>query len=347
MAKELIDKTAYRSLLKEVKKVILKARLKAAFLLNKEQVQLYYNVGRCIVEKQQAEKWGKGVVEKLSIDLQKELGSEEGFSPQNLWYMRQFYVEYNEDAELVNLASLIPWGQNIVIISKIKNREERKYYLQSTAQMGWSRSILHNQIKAKAYKNHKLLPRQHNFKNTLPSHLLEQADEMLKSKYNLDFLGISQPIHERQLENRLIEKLKNFILELGYGFTFMGNQYRLELKNKEYFVDLLFFHRKLRCMVAIDLKIGCFEPEFAGKMNFYLNLLDDKVRMQDENPSIGIILCATKNSVEVEYALKGIAKPIAVAEYELKKSVPQKLQKQLPSAKELQDVIKSELKTNK
>ncbi len=347
MTKKLINKTIYNALLREVKLVIQTAKLKVAFLLNNEQMQLYFNVGKCIVDKQEIEDWGKGVVEQLSIDLQKELDVTEGFSPDNLWKMRQFYLAYKDEHELLSIASFIPWGQNIVVISKIKKREERKYYLQATAQMGWSRNVLINQIKANAFKRQKQLPKQHNFKKALPAHLQEQADEMLKSTYNLGFLGINKPIHERQLESRLIEKLKHFILELGYGFSFMGNQFRIELNKKEYFIDLLFFHRKLRCLVAIDLKIGNFEPEYAGKMNFYLNLLDDKVRMKDENPSIGIILCAEKKSVEVEYALKGINKPIAVAEYQMKKSVPKKLQKQLPSVKELTEIIREEFKKEK
>ncbi len=344
MAKTKIEKSAYNALLNEVKSEVIKARLKAASLLNSEQVRLYYNVGRCIVEKQHSEAWGKSVVEKLSHDLQKELGSSEGFSPQNLWYMRQFYSEYKGNKEMLSMASMIPWGQNIVIFSKIKRKEERKYYFKATSQLGWSRNVLLNQIKANAYGRHKKLPKQHNFRKALPSHLQGQADEMLKSKYNLDFLGINKPIHERQFENRLIERIKKFILELGYGFSFIGNQYRIQLNAKEYFVDLLFFHRHLQCLVAIDLKIGSFEPEFAGKMNFYLNLLDDQVKLVNENPSIGIILCAEKNSVEVEYALKGINKPIAVSEYELRKTIPKKLQKQLPSSKELSDLISTEFK---
>ena len=258
--------------------------------------------------------------------------------------MRQFYLEYYQDMKLFAMACKIPWGQNIVILGKLKDKKEQEYYLQATGQMGWSRNVLLNQIKADAYKNHAVLPKQHNFKKALPDYLAEQADEMLKSKYNLDFLGLTRPIHERQLENRLIEKLKTFLLELGYGFTFIGNQYRLELNKKEYFVDLLFFHRHLKCLVAIDLKIGLFEPEFAGKMNFYLNLLDDSVRMQDENPSIGIILCADKNAVEVEYSLRGIENPIAVAEYELKKNVPRRFHKQLPTAKELHDLVLKEIR---
>ncbi len=213
--------------------------------------------------------------------------------------------------------------------------------------MGWSRNVLLNQIKANAFIRHKQFPKQHNFKKTLPTHLQVQADEMLKGTYDFGFLGVNRPMHERQLENRLIEKLKYFILELGYGFSYIGSQHRLELGRKEYFVVLLFFHRKLRCLVAIDLKIASFEPEFAGKMNFYLNLLDDMVRMSDENPSIGIILCAEKNSVEVDYALKGIEKPIAVAEYQLKKSIPKALKGQLPSVKELTELIMREIKNDR
>jgi predicted nuclease of restriction endonuclease-like (RecB) superfamily len=286
-------------------------------------------------------------VEKLANDLQKRFRGYSGFSARNLWDMRRFYEAYNAHAKLRQLVAEIPWGHNLLLLNKISNPEESRYYIETTIQMGWSRNTLLNQIKAHAYNKHRLLPKQHNFKKALPVHLLQQADEMLKSKYNLDFLGIAQPMHERELESKLVEKLKNFILELGYGFSFLGNQYRLALKSKEYFVDLLFFHRKLRCLVAVDLKMGSFEPEFAGKMNFYLNLLDEKVRMDDENPSIGIILCADKDSVEVDYALKGIAKPIAGAEYEFKKTVPRKFQKQLPSAYELQAVIRTEMKKKK
>ena len=343
MQKGLVDLKEYGELLNDILFVIKQTRLLAAYSLNNGQIQLYFEIGKKIVSRQKTEKWGKRVVEQLSLDIAKDTGANEGFSPQNLWFMRQFYLEYHQDLKLFTLACLIPWGQNIVIFSKIKDKKEQAYYLQATGQMGWSRNVLLNQIKADTYRHHKLLPKQHNFTNALPDYLAEQADEMLKSKYNLDFLGLTRPIHERELENRLIEKLKTFLLELGYGFTFMGNQYRIDLQEKEYFVDLLFFHRKLKCLVAIDLKIGQFKPEFAGKMNFYLNLLDDVVRMQDENPSIGIILCADKNAVEVEYSLKGIDKPIAVAEYELKKNVPRRFYKQLPTPKELNDLVLKEI----
>ena len=345
MKKGKTDLTDYSELLNDILNVIQYTRLRVAYSLNNEQIQLYFEIGKKIVSRQKTDKWGKRVVEMLSLDIAKATGMIEGFSPQNLWFMRQFYLEYHQDLKLFEMACKIPWGQNIVIFGKIKDKKEQEYYLQATGQMGWSRNVLFNQIKADAYKNHLLLPKQHNFKKTLPDYLAEQADEMLKSKYNLDFLGLTKPIHERQLEKRLIEKLKTFLLELGYGFTFMGNQYRLELQTKEYFVDLLFFHRNLKCLVAIDLKVGQFEVEFAGKMNFYLNLLDDLVRMKDENPSIGIILCADKNAVEVEYSLKGIEKPIAVAKYELLKNVPRRFHKQLPTPKELHDLVLNEIRS--
>ncbi len=338
---------SYNQFLKQVVDKISNTKINLARIVNTELVSLYWNIGKLILEKQQEQEWGNSIVEKLAADLQIKFPSYEGFSSRNLWDMRRFYEAYKNHPKLRQLVAEIPWGHNLLLLNKITDTEECLYYAGATRQMGWSRNVLLNQIKANAYTRHKKNPKQHNFKKALPAHLQEQADEILKSKYNLDFLGINKPVHERQFENRLIEKIKNFILELGYGFSYIGNQYRIPLNGKEYFVDLLFFHRHLQCLVAIDLKIGGFEPEFAGKMNFYLNLLDDHVKLANENPSIGIILCAEKNSVEVEYALKGINKPIAVSEYELRKTIPKKLQKQLPSTKELTDLIKVEFKRKK
>ncbi|MBI4645175.1 MAG: DUF1016 family protein, partial [Bacteroidia bacterium] len=230
-------------------------------------------------EKQNEYGWGKSIVEKLSIDLNNLFDGRDGFSPQNLWYMRQFYQEYKEFPELFKLALNIPWGQNILIMSKVKNIEERKYYLKATAGNSWSRSVLLNQIKADAYQVYLENPKKHNFKLALPEYLAEQAEETLKSKYNLDFLGITKPILERQFENLMVENVKKLILELGYGFCFIGNQYRLYLGKKYYDVDLLFFHRKLRCLVAIELKTTEFEPEHSGKLDYYLELLNNQMKV--------------------------------------------------------------------
>ena len=223
----------------------------------------------------------------------------------------------------------------------------RLYYLRATASFGWSRNVLLNQIKAGAYERAVKEKKTHNFALALPEHFAEQADEMLKSCYNLEFLGIRRPMKERELEDRLIARLQHFILELGYGFCFVGRQYRLALGQKEYFVDLLFYHRFLKALVAFDLKVGPFEPEHAGKMDFYLNLLNDKERGPDDQPSIGIILCAEKDDVEVEFALKTKANPIGVAEYQLQPKLPAEFKGRLPTAKQLADAVRAALPPRK
>lgn len=241
------------------------------------------------------------------------------------------------------LVAGVPWGHHVLLQSKIKDPAAMFYYLRATAQFGWSRSVLLNQIKGQAYERAVKEKKTHNFELALPEHFAEQADEMLKSRYNLEFLGIARPMKELELEERLISRLQQFILELGYGFCFVGRQYRLALGKKEYFVDLLFYHRFLKALVAFDLKIGGFEPEHAGKMDFYLNLLNEKERGPDDGPSIGIILCAEKDDVEVEFALKTKANPIGVAEYVLSEKLPSEFRGKLPTAKQLADAVRESL----
>jgi predicted nuclease of restriction endonuclease-like (RecB) superfamily len=228
-------------------------------------------------------------------------------------------------------------------LNKLTNPVARLYYLRATAQLGWSRSVLLNQIKARAYERAVKEKKTNNFALALPEHFAEQADEMMKSRYNLEFLGIGRPMKERELEDRLIERLQQFLLELGYGFCFVGRQYRLALARKEYFVDLLFYHRFLKALVAFDLKIGSFEPEHAGKMDFYLNVLNEKERGPDDQPAIGIILCAEKDDVEVEFALKTKNNPIGVAEYQLQAKLPAEFRGRLPTAKQLADAVRGAL----
>ena len=245
------------------------------------------------------------------------------------------------------LVAAVPWGHHANVLAKITDPAARLYYLRATAQLGWSRSVLLNQIKAGAYERAVKEKKTHNFALALPEHFAEQADEMMKSRYCLEFLGIGRALKERELEDRLIAHLQRFILELGYGFCFVGRQYRLALGKKEYFVDLLFYHRFLKALVAFDLKIGPFEPEHAGKMDFYLNLLNDKERAPDDQPSIGIILCAEKDDVEVEFALKTKANPIGVAEYQLQARLPAEFKGRLPTAKQLADAMRAALPTTK
>jgi predicted nuclease of restriction endonuclease-like (RecB) superfamily len=239
------------------------------------------------------------------------------------------------------LVASIPWGHHVNLLTGVADPAARIYYLRATAQLGWSRNVLLNQIKAGAYERAVKEKKTHNFALALPEHFAEQADEMMKSRYNLEFLGIGRAVKERELENRLVERLQQFLLELGYGFCFIGRQYRLALGRKEYFVDLLFYHRRLKALVAFDLKIGSFEPEHAGKMDFYLNLLNEKERGPGDQPSIGIILCAEKDDdVEVEFALKTKTNPIGVAEYRLQPRLPAKFKGRLPSEKQLAAAVR-------
>ncbi len=246
-----------------------------------------------------------------------------------------------------DLVAACPWGHHRLMLDKVPEPAARLYYLRATAQLGWSRSVLLNQVKAGAYERAVKEKKSHNFSLALPEHFAEQADEMMKSRYNLEFLGIGRAMKERELEDRLIGRLQQFILELGYGFCFVGRQYRLALGRKEYFVDLLFYHRFLKALVAFDLKIGSFEPEHAGKMDFYLNLLNDKERAPDDQPAIGIILCAEKDDIEVEFALKTKANPIGVAEYQLQAKLPAEFKGRLPTAKQLAGFVREVLPSRK
>ena len=331
--------SAYNNFFKEIIDTINSARYQAFKSINKFHIGQNYEIGRIIIENQKTNNWGKSIVETLSQDINKVLDGVKGYSPQNLWRMRQFYLEYESNSELLEYALKIPWGQNMLVIHQVKNPDERKYYLEATEKLGWSRAVLLNQIKANAYQHHLIDNKTSNFEEALPTHLSEQANEALKSEYNLDFLGITKPILERELENKLVEKIRDLILELGYGFSFISNQYRLKLNQKEYFVDLLFYHRLLKCLVAIELKTVEFEPEFAGKMNFYLELLDEQEKQPDDNPSIGIILCPLKDDVEVEYALRIQNKPIGVSEYKLTQQLPDKFKGKLPSSKEIKQML--------
>jgi predicted nuclease of restriction endonuclease-like (RecB) superfamily len=365
----------YAAFITELKGRVESARLRAGRAVSCELILLYWDIGRGIAEKQQTLGWGDAVVEMVAADLRRSFPQMTGFSPRNVWDMRRLYTTYTApeflalaaqeiedrdagqilqqpaaelggglkrlesaaklaDIKAINflrqLVAEIPWGQNLVILNKLTDPAARFYYLRATARFGWTRDVLLNQVKARAYER------------AVPEHFAEQADEMLKSRYSLEFLGIARPMRERELEDRLIGRLQQFILELGYGFCFVGRQYRLGLGQKEYFVDLLFYHRFLKALVAFDLKLGTFEPEHAGKMDFYLNLLNEKERGPDDRPSIGIILCAEKDDVEVEFALKTKANPIGVAEYQLQPKLPAEYKGKLPTAKQLADVVRRE-----
>ena len=313
-----INHNQYGEILRYIIAEIKSTRIVIARRVNSTMMQMYWNIGKRLSVEKLERGYGSSVVKCLSADLQREFPDTTGFSPRNLWNMKSFYEFYAlADEKVQQLAALLPWMHNVLIISRVKTLDEAAYYLREAHESSLSRNILLNFIKADSYRNLKLLPEHNNFATTLPEELYEQANEILKSTYNLEMLGLKHPLKERELELRLVEKIKFFLLELGAGFSFIGNQYRLTHNDKEYFVDLLLFNRKLHSLVAIELKVGEFEPEFVGKMNYYLGLLDDKMKQEDENPSIGIILCASKGKVDIELALRDFNKPIGVAEYRL------------------------------
>ena len=330
----------YKGTLELIKQEIQTAQFQVVKSITKEHIELYWKIGKIILEKQNDEGWGKSIVEKISKDLRQDYPESSGYSARNLWDMRRFYFRYSSNEKLRQLVAEIPWGQNLLILSKIKDDKEAEFYLNATKEYGWSRNVLLNQIKAQAYK--RALPdnKTHNFQTALPEFLLEQADEALKSEYNLEFLGLKEGVKERELENKMIEKIRDVIMEFGAGFAFLGNQFKLKLGKKEYFIDLLFYHRKLQCLVAVELKVGEFKPEYAGKLNFYLEILDNTEKTENENPSIGILLCAEKDTLEVEYALRTTNKPIGVAEYQLTKELPKKYKQYLPDNKMIIEKLK-------
>jgi len=338
----------YIEFIKELKQKISSIKNKAALSINKTMIALYLDIGRDIVGKQNDLGWGRSIVEQMAKDLQKEFGERSGYSTQNLWYMRQFFLAYKDNLNLQQLVGEIPWGQNILIFSKCKDKNEQEYYIKNTIEFGWNRKILMHHVKTNLFSRDIEKTKQNNFLESLPEDLSVLANNMMKSEYNLEFLNISKKAKELEVESAIVENIKRFILELGYGFTFVDNQYKLILEENEYFIDLLFFHRKLNCLVAIELKIGKFKPEYAGKMNFYLNLLNAQVKMPHENPAIGIILCTDKKNSEVEYALHNINQPLGVSIYTVKDELPEEFDGILPKPEDLlKELNLNEIANNK
>lgn len=327
----------YRALLGEVKERIRSAQYEALKAVNKEMVGLYWDIGRMIVERQDIEGWGKAVVEQLAADLRTEFPGVGGFSASNLWRMKAFFEAYTGLEKLAPLVREIGWSHNLTILERCKDPLEREFYLRMTRKFGWSKNVLIHQIDNQSYE--KSLLGQTNFDKALTPELRAQAKLAVKDEYTFDFLELGEEHSERELERALIARIEDFLRAMGGMFAFMGSQYRLEVDGKEFFIDLLLFHRRLRCLVAIELKVGEFLPEFVGKMQFYLTALDRQVRQEDENPSIGIILCKEKSRTIVEYALHDARKPIGVATYEITKTLPKALKGQLPSPKDIAHLL--------
>jgi predicted nuclease of restriction endonuclease-like (RecB) superfamily len=367
-----ISPIAYAAFLSDVANAVQQHRVHAIQTVQTISNQLYWNIGELIIKKQAEFGWGKSVILLLSQDLPRLIGEGVSWSPRNLQFMKQLVAEYSNvnqlgshlDLENLNvnqpdshlessnvkqaashlenvkkLISEVPWQHNVLILQKVKDPKARIFYLKSTIQNKYSRAVLLHQIKADAYSNFIQNPSQNNFAAALPEHLIEQAQESIKSVYSLDFLDINKPVTERELERTMVEKVKRLMMEMGYGFCFIGNQYRLSLGNKDYFVDLLFYHRILKCLVAVELKVTEFEPEFIGKLDFYLQLVDDQLKQPDDKPSIGIILVPDKDHLEVEYALRIANSPIGVSQYKLSKELPIDLKGKLPTPDQFKSIF--------
>ena len=342
MGSDLTKHSEYIQFLNELKERIRTAQTKAVLSVNRELISLYWDIGKRIVEKQKEMGWGKGVVEQLARDLRREFPDVRGFSARNLWDMRRFYLTYEDHPNLRQAVAEIPWGHNLVIINKVKDRNRREWYIQQTIQNGWSRNVLVHQIETDLYARQVDAIKTTNFPETLPAPQSELVEQTIKDPYIFDFITIEKEAKERDIERALISRIRDFLLELGMGFAFMGSQYHLEIEDKDYYIDLLFYHHRLRCLVAIDLKIDEFIPEYAGKMNFYLSALDDIVKHPDDQPSVGIILCKSKSKLVAEYSLRDMSKPIGVAEYKLTPKLPSAFRGKLPSPKQLAEVLVDE-----
>jgi predicted nuclease of restriction endonuclease-like (RecB) superfamily len=314
----------------EIKEKIRLAQYEALKAVNTSLIALYWDIGRDISEKQ-GESWGQSIVSVLSGELQKEFPGISGFSVSNLWYMAQFYNEYHDIEFLEPLVREISWTKHITIMKKCKDNQERRFYILAVKKFGWSKNVLIHQIENKTYE--KYLLGQTNFDETLPESIKKQAFLAVKDEYTFDFLDLADEHSERQLESSLVNNVRAFLLEMGPQFTFIGNQFKLTIDDKEYFIDLLLYHRELRCLVAVELKIGEFQPEYKGKMEFYLSLLNDKVKLSHENDAIGIIICKEKNRTIVEYSLKTSSMPIGVSTYITTAKLPKDYKRLLPDSK--------------
>jgi predicted nuclease of restriction endonuclease-like (RecB) superfamily len=367
------DLTRYGELLTRIKDRIRRAQVKATLSANAEMILMYWDIGRMIHERQQYEGWGTKVIPQLSRNIRNELPEVKGFSERNIGYMIRFAREYDSHSilqqpvaklapdtsstnlpqsvaqlptcknseNLQQLVAKIPWGHHILLMEKVKDLPARLWYMHQIVEQGWSRNVLSLMIKSNAHERQGVAVT--NFEKRLPDPQSDLAHQTLKDPYIFDFLTLSEPFQERELETELVKHLEKFLLELGRGFAFIGRQYHIEVGDKDFYIDLLFYHLKLRCFVVIELKKGVFKPEYAGKMNFYCSVVDDRLKHENDQPTIGLILCQENDRVLAEYALRDIRKPIGVSEYELTRALPDDLKSSLPTVEEIEAELSREM----
>jgi len=338
--KELRTIPSYATVLEELKTKIRQAQHKAILSANKELILLYWDIGSTILKQQKSQRWGAKVIDRLSRDLTGSFPDMKGFSPRNLKYMRKFAGTYPDRSIVQQLVAQIPWGHNVRLLDYVKDYNERIWYITQVIKNSWSRNVLVHQIESGLYQRQKDTCKITNFKRTLPSPQSDLAQQTIKDPYIFDFLSISQSVRELELQKELVSHIAKFLLELGTGFAFAGSQYHIEISGKDFYIDLLFYHLKLRCYVVIELKTGDFKSEYAGQLNFYLSAVNSQVKSKDDKPSIGIILCKSKDKIIAEYALRNMAKPMGVSEYRLSRAIPARLQESLPSVEEIEKSLK-------
>ena len=335
---EIFKNEDYKIWLIELKSKIQKSQIKAALSVNAELIMLYWELGKQIAGKQEQVKWGSKFIEQLALDLKKEFPEMNGFSKTNLIYCRKFFQFYSQSSDFIEFGEQvvhqIPWGHHLLIMKKVKTLQEAYFYIQETIENNWSRSILSIQIESGLYKRQgKAL---NNFKNTLPESRSDLANQILKDPYNFSFLTLEKNVRELEFERELTKNITNFLLELGKGFAFVGRQYSLIVGEKEYKIDLLFYHLTLHCYIVIELKMTEFEPEFIGKLNFYLSAVDSLIKSDADEPTIGILLCKNKDNLEVEFALRDINKPIGISEFSFNE-LPPEIKNAMPTVEELEN----------
>lgn len=333
----------YSEWIKLLKTKIHTARTQVALSINSQVIELYWEIGKDITEKQKKSNWGSKFIEQTAIELKHEFPEIKGLSRRNLYAMKQWYIFYAQKYSFVpRLVAQIPWGHNRLIITKIKDIEEAEFYCNETAVNGWDRDTLEIQIENTLYK--KVGKAVNNFSQTLPVNQSKLAAQKLKDPYNFDFLGLENDALERAIEDELVKNITEFLLELGKGFAFLGRQYKIEIGETDYFIDLLFYHVELRSYIVIELKAGKFKPEFVGKLNFYLSAVDSQIKRPDDNPTIGILLCKRKDKIEAEYSLRDMNKPMGISEYRLTESIPEYIKSKLPSIEELENELINKIK---
>ena len=333
----LMNGNEYFNIIESIKTEIKAAQYKAALSVNRELIMLYFNIGRIINEHKA---WGNKFIDNLAADIKLEFPNAKGYSVRNLKYMAKFVETYPDEEFVQQVAAQIPWGQNIVLLDKVTDDSIRRWYIEKTLENGWSRNVLTHQIESDLYARQVLANKVSNFENRLTSPQSELAVQTMKDPYVFDFIPFREDMVERDIENALVQDVTKLLLELGTGFAFLGNQYHLNVGGDDFYIDLLFYNLNLRSYVVIELKTGEFKPEYAGQINFYLSAVDGILKTEQDNPSIGLLLCKTKNDLVAEYALKDMSKPIGFSEYKVTSRLPEELMRQLPSVEDIRKRIK-------